>query len=181
MWEIEHTRTVRLGRPTSCTVYWRGVMPSRQVLCVGSAFLRIATCTAGDMCPSSPTSCSFLSVPRVAMMRFPETQAGMAPASLKTVSTVCRPSLPSDGNGLCTPPRASPARVCSYLHSWLEADHAFCPSKRVSKSESMRLPLLPLFPHHLSGTCLGQPYSEDRAKAAFRSAAKIHKWAISEP
>ena len=27
----------------------------------------------------------------------------------------------------------------------------------------------------------GQPYSEDRAKAAFRSAAKIHKWAISEP
>ncbi|CAM9273343.1 unnamed protein product [Ascophyllum nodosum] len=26
-----------------------------------------------------------------------------------------------------------------------------------------------------------QPYSEDRAKAAFRSAAKIHKWAISDP
>ncbi|CAM9301896.1 unnamed protein product [Hapterophycus canaliculatus] len=26
-----------------------------------------------------------------------------------------------------------------------------------------------------------QPYPEDRAKAAFRSAAKVHKWAISDP
>ncbi|CAM9502792.1 unnamed protein product [Laminaria digitata] len=26
-----------------------------------------------------------------------------------------------------------------------------------------------------------QPYSEDRAKAAFKSAAKVHKWAISDP
>ncbi|CAM9408912.1 unnamed protein product [Ectocarpus sp. 6 AP-2014] len=30
-------------------------------------------------------------------------------------------------------------------------------------------------------TSVTQPYSEDRAKAAFRSAAKIHKWAISDP
>ncbi len=38
-----------------------------------------------------------------------------------------------------------------------------------------------LFLRRLRGHHHHQPYPEDRAKAAFRSAAKVHKWAISEP